>query len=228
MSYSLEGHADHRFDGELNALHIKILEMGALALSQSQLALDAVKQLDADAVHTILQQEITINTLEAEIDNCILELIAKRAPVAKDLRITMAFSRVVVDIERISDEATKIAHLVTSMIDGDQPKPRKKHLRDIVTMGKLSNHFLKTALNGLDTLNAQSVHPIIIAEPELDETFQSSLRVLTTYVLEDARNLGHSINITLILKSLERIGAYAENIAEYVIYLVNGTDVHHQ
>lgn len=224
MSQTLEGHADHRFDGELNVLHIKILEMGALALDQSKLALHAVKQLDPTTIDRIFQQETRVNAFQIKIDALILELIAKRAPVAKDLRITMAFSRVVVDFERISDEVAKIAHLLTILMDDEHSKPGKKLTRDILAMGTLSSNFLATALHGFDTLNANSVKPVIIGEPELDATFQSTLRVLTTYVLEDARNLGHSINITLILKSLERIGAHAVNIAEYVTYLVNGEE----
>ncbi len=228
MNQPLEGHADQRFDGDLNNLHLQILEMGGLALDQSRLALQALLEQDEKAAKLVLEREPEVDSMEVAIDNKIIDLINKRGPVSKDLRITMAFSRIVVDLERIGDEAARIAHIIESLSDANQPKPAKNQLRDISVMGRLSLELLETALTAFDQLDSKLAKSLLNADQELDAEFQSSLRHLTTFVLEDARNLGHSINITLMLKSLERLGAHAGNIAEYVIYLIHGVNLRHQ
>lgn len=227
MNQPLEGHADQRFDGDLNALHIDILEMGGLVLDQSRLALQSMLQQDMQVAQTVLEREPHVDAQESSIDNCIIELINKRSPVAKDLRITMAFSKIVVDLERIGDEAAKIAHIVLGANESHQSVPAKSLMRDIANMGRLALEFLETALESFDALDAKQAESLLSSDLELDEEFQCALRHLTTYVLEDSRNVGHSINITLMLKSLERLGAHAGNIAEYVIFLVHGVDVRH-
>ncbi len=227
MNQSLEGHADQRFDGDLNALHIDILEMGGLVLDQSRLALQSMLQQDLKIAQNVLEREPLVDTQEVDIDDCIVELINKRGPVSKDLRITMAFSKIVVDLERIGDEAAKIAHIVMAVNEAHQPVPAKSLLRDIANMGRLAIELLEAALESFDALDAKQAESLLNSDSELDEEFQCALRHLTTYVLEDSRNVGHSINITLMLKSLERLGAHAGNIAEYVIYLVHGVSVRH-
>ncbi|HAI97136.1 MAG: phosphate transport system regulatory protein PhoU [Cycloclasticus sp.] len=225
MTKTLEGHADQRFDGELHALHLNVLEMGSLALDQSRVALQALMGLNKDLAQKVLDREPTVDSMEDRIDNSIVDLMTKRGPVSRDLRITIAFSKIVVDLERIGDEAAKIAHIVESLSDENQPKPAKNQMRDISNMGKLALGMLDTAMKSLSELDAQLAETLLNTDQDLDMEFQSSLRHLTTFVLEDARNLGHTINITLMLKSLERLGAHAGNIAEYVIYLVYGVNV---
>ncbi len=227
MNQSLEGHADHRFDGELSSLHLLILKMGGLTLNQSQLSLQAILQQDIVAAQTVIGKEPDIDSLEATVDSRIVELISKRSPIAKDLRITMAFSKIVVDLEHVADEAAKIATIVLILNDGN-PKLSKRQTRDIASMGKLSVGYLETAIQAFDTLDVKLANSILNAELELNEEFQSALRYSMTFVLEDARTLGNSINIMLMLKSLERIGTHAQNIAEYVIYVVHGINIHHQ
>lgn len=225
MTKTLEGHADQRFDGELHALHLNVLEMGSLALDQSRVALQALMGLNKDLAKKVLDREPTVDSMEDRIDNSIVDLMTKRGPVSRDLRITIAFSKIVVDLERIGDEAAKIALIVESLSDENQPKPAKNQMRDISNMGKLALGMLDTAMRSLSELDAQLAETLLNTDQDLDMEFQSSLRHLTTFVLEDARNLGHTINITLMLKSLERLGAHAGNIAEYVIYLVYGINV---
>lgn len=225
MTKTLEGHADQRFDGELHALHLNVLEMGSLALDQSRVALQALMGLNKDLAQKVLDREPTVDSMEDRIDNSIVDLMTKRGPVSRDLRITIAFSKIVVDLERIGDEAAKIALIVESLSDENQPKPAKNQMRDISNMGKLALGMLDTAMKSLSELDAELAETLLNTDQDLDMEFQSSLRHLTTFVLEDARNLGHTINITLMLKSLERLGAHAGNIAEYVIYLVYGINV---
>ena len=228
MTQSLEGHADQRFDGDLNTLHLQILEMGGLVINQCQLALDALLTYESVAAQTVLAREPRVDAMEVSVDNRVIEIIGRHGPVSKDLRVTMAFSKIVVDLERIGDEAARIAHSVEFITDGNHSKPGKNQMRDIVSMGKLSLGLLDRALESFDTLDAKLAESLLNSNQELDAEFESALRHLTTFVLEDARNLGHTINITLVLKALERIGAHARNIAEYVIYLVHGVNVRHE
>ncbi len=228
MTNSLEGHADQRFDGDLNTLHLLILEMGGLVMNQCHLALDALVNQDITHVNAVEDREPQINSIEESVDNRVVEIIGRHAPISKDLRIIMAFSKIVVDLERIGDEALRIARIVAVIHDGNQPKPGKYQMRDVVSMGSLSLGLLEKALAAFDNLDAKSAESLLNSEQELDAEFQSSVRHLTTFVLEDPRNLGHSINITLILKALERVGAHARNIAEYVVYLVHGVNIRHK
>jgi len=228
MTKTLEGHADQRFDGELSSLHLHVLEMGGLALDQSRIALQAILGLNKELAKKVLEREPDVDSMEDSIDNSIVDLITKRGPVSRDLRITMAFSKVVVDLERIGDEAARVAYIVESLSDENQPKPAKNQMRDISTMGKLALGMLETAMTSFSELDTDLAETLLNADEELDAEFQSSLRHLTTFLLEDARNLGHTINITLVLKSLERLGAHAGNIAEYVIYLVHGVNVRNE
>lgn len=228
MIQPMEGHTVHRFDGELNNLHMLILEMGGLVLDQVRQSIKAVSEKDIEAARMVIQREPDVDALEVKIDEENIVVIAKRCPVAKDLRITTAVSKAVTDLERVGDEAARIANQVIQMYGNDTSDPSSHLLRDIKTMGKLSLRMLQDALDIFDTFDVNRARVLASGNVELDEEFQSSLRRLATFVLEDARNVGHTINVTLIIKALERVGEHARNIAEYVIYLVKGEDVRHQ
>jgi len=228
MIQPMEGHTVHRFDGELNNLHLLILEMGGLVLDQVRQSIHAVTEKDIDAARLVIQREPDVDALEVKIDEENIVVIAKRCPVAKDLRITTVVSKGVTDLERIGDEAARIANQALQLYGSDGSSPSSHLLRDIRTMGNLSLRMLQDALDIFDTFDVDRARTLAKCNVELDEEFQSSLRRLATFVLEDARNVGHTINITLIIKALERIGEHARNIAEYVIYLVKGEDIRHQ
>lgn len=228
MIQPMEGHTVHRFDGELNNLHMLILEMGGLVLDQVRQAIKAVTEKDTEAARLVIQREPDVDGLEVKIDEENLVVIAKRCPVAKDLRITTAISKAVTDLERTGDEAARIANQVVHMYGNDTSDPSVQLLRDIRTMGKLSLQMLQDAIDIFDTFDVARARVLANGNVELDEEFQSSLRRLATFVLEDARNVGHTINVTLIMKALERVGEYARNIAEYVIFVVKGEDIRHQ
>lgn len=228
MVQSLEGHTVQRFDGELNNLHMLILEMGGLVLDQVKQSIRAVTEKNLDVARLVLQREPDVDALEVRVDEENVIVIAKRCPVAKDLRITTMVSKAVTDLERIGDEAARIAKHTMQMYDNDTSDPSSHLLRDIRTMGKLSTGMLQDALDIFDTFDVNSARELAGGSQELDEEFQSSLRRLATFVLEDARNVGHTINVTLIIKALERVGEHARNMAEYMIYLVKGEDVRHR
>jgi phosphate transport system protein len=140
----------------------------------------------------------------------------------------MAFSKAVTDLERIGDEAVRIAHTTVAVYDDEVRRPSRKLMRDVQTMGKLAIGMLQDAVSIYDTYDLAVAEGLLRRHAELDMEFQSSLRRLSTFILEDARNVGHAINTVLLVKALERIGDHARNLAEYVIYLVQGDDVRHQ
>ena len=228
MIQPTEGHTVHRFDGELNHLHMLILQMGGLVLDQVRLAVTAVTEKNTTAARQVIQREPQVDELEVNIDEENIIVIAKRCPVAKDLRVTTVVSKAVTDLERIGDEAARIANQAIQMYRNNSGGPCPNLLRDIKTMGSLSLRMLQDALDMFDTFDIERARVLASGNVELDEEFQSSLRRLATFVLEDARNVGHTINITLVIKALERVGEHARNLAEYVIYLVQGEDVRHQ
>ena len=228
MSQPLEGHTIHRYDGELNHLHTLVLEMGGLALDQVNAVLRTISEKNLALAHLVLKREPEVDQLELKIDNEITTIIARRSPVASDLRVTMSFSKTVTDLERIGDEAARMADIILKIYENDNSEPSHNMLRDIHTMGSLIHGMLQEALEVFDTLDIERAEKLAGYDGELNEEFQSALRRQTTFVLEDARNVGHAINIVLMTKALERIGEHAINLAEYVIYLVKGKDVRHQ
>jgi phosphate transport system protein len=227
MSQPLEGHTVHRYDGELSTLHISMVKMAGLVLDQSKLAVQALRNKDLPLAYEVIEREQDVDALELEIDQEILALIARRSPMAGDLRVLISFSKAVTDLERIGDEAARIAHLTVSIYDNERSDPSATLLRDIGSMGNLAIHTLEQSIEVFDTLDAERAEALANADDELDEEFQSGLRRLATFILEDARNLGHAIHITVILKALERIGDHATNLAEHVVFLLKGKDIRH-
>jgi phosphate transport system protein len=228
MSLRLEGHTVQRYNGELNNLHLKVMEMGCLVLDQARLALLALQTEDANDANTVVEREQQVHALERTIDDEVITVIAKRSPVARDLRVIMSMSKVITDLERIGDEAARIASIGKGLYEPEHNQPGKNLLRDVTTMGQLALKMLQESLESFDSLNASHANALVCRENELDLEFQSSLRRLATFLLEDARNVGHSIHIVLMIKAIERIGDHARNIAEYVIYMVRGEDVRHR
>jgi phosphate transport system protein len=225
MSEILEGHTLRRYDGELNTLHLLVLEMGGLVLDQCVVALEALKTGNLEQTRRVLARETEVDGLEIKLDEEIWSVISRRAPVARDLRVVMAFSKAATDLERIGDEAARIGGTTLAVYDDEVRRPSRKLMRDVQTMGKLSIGMLRDAVSLFDSFDLATAEGLIRRHADLDAEFQSSLRRLTTFILEDARNVGNAINVVLLVKALERIGDQARNLAEYVIYLVRGEDV---
>jgi phosphate transport system protein len=205
-----------------------MLEMGSLVLDQVCTALKALKEEDLAAARHVLIREHKVDELEIKADDEVVSVIARRGPVARDLRIIMAFSKTITDLERVGDEAARIASIIEEMYETDRSHPSGQLMRDVHVMGALVTHMLQKALGIIDGLDADDAEDMAKGHLELDAEFRSSMRRLTTFVLEDARNVGHAIYITLIIKALERIGDHSRNLAEYVVYLMSGDDIRHQ
>jgi len=223
-----EGHTVRRFDGELSQLHLKALEMGGLALAQLKDALLALKHKDVALARAIAPRESRIDHLEIEADAEVLGLIARRCPMGGDLRMIMAVSKGITDLERIGDEAMRIASIAVQIYGNDGLDPGERLLRDVHIMGNFVVSAMEKALRAFDVLDEALANEVIGQQGQLEQEFEAGLRRLMTYVMEDARNIGFAVSVILIIKALERIGAHAQNLAEYVIFQVKGLDVRHQ
>jgi len=223
----LEGHTFQRFDGELNHIHITLLEMGGLVANQACEALESFRQRDLVKAKKVRETELEVDALEIKIDNQITTVLARRGPVARDLRGLMVFSKAVTDLERIGGEAVRIANISKTLYDKDNKLPSSDLLHDVNIMGNIICSRLMEALKVFDELDFGRAEGLLHNRQDLDEEFELGLRRLTTYVMEDSRNIGHVINVVIVLKSLERIGYHALNLLEYIVYLVSGEDVRH-
>jgi len=226
MPAQFEGHTLHRFDGELNGLHEEILLMADLVTEEIQLALSTLQQPDQEILARVNEKERQVDRLEKIIDNAITEVLAKEGPLAGDLRAVMAFSKMVTDLERLGDEAARIAQLSTKICSQEIGLAGQHMLRDVSIMGDHACSLLREAFAILYTLDLERAKALLACN-DLGKEFCTSFRVLTSYVLEDTRNMRYIVNSVMILKSLERIGDHARNLAEYVVYMVSGNDVRH-
>lgn len=224
----IEGHTVHRYDGELSKLHVLLIQMGGLVHDQVLKSLQSLEEKDLELAREILERDNEVDDLELQVDSEIESILARRTPVARDLRTVLACSKSVTDLERIGDEAIKIARITLKIYDDSAVNPSENLIRDIFRMGRLAAKSLMDALNVLDTFDAAAAETLIREDDLLDREFQDSMRRMATFMMEDARNVGHSIRVVLAIKALERIGDHAGNIAENVIYLVHGKDIRHQ
>jgi phosphate transport system protein len=223
--YNLEGHTVRRYDGELNHVHLRVIELGGLALHQTRNALAALQERDIRLARSVIGREWEVNRLDVSIDDELISVIARRAPVARDLRIVMAFAKTVNELERVGDEANKVARLALQMFEGPRIEPCEALMWDVQAMGRRVLDLLERSMDALDRLDLLAAQGVAGCQRELDAEFQSGMRRLSTYVMEDARNVGQVVTLTQMIKALERIGDHARHVAEYVVYLVSGEDV---
>jgi phosphate transport system protein len=227
MPVTTKEHIVKRFDQELGKLRSQVLEMGGLVEDQISRALSALDDEDLDLAREVIDRERAVNDMDVNADEVSVNLIALRQPVGTDLRMIMSLAKSVTDLERIGDEAEKIARMALRLYGGENSVPNSNLLRDVGSMAKIAKAMLHECLDALARLDVEKAVDIAHGDAELDYEFQSALRRLVTYMMEDPRNIGHAIDIVFIIKALERVGDHAKNIAEYVIYLVKGQDVRH-
>ena len=223
-----EGHTIKRYDGELEHLRILVLEMGGLVINQLDDALAAFKARDLGLAQKVVAKDGEVDYLEVHADEEIAKIIAKRCPLSSDLRLVMAVSKSVSDLERIGDEAVRIAGLAIQLFGGESSDPNSQMLRDINRIGDMALSGLRSAVEIFDVWDEEKALQVIENHRAMEEEFQADLRHLLTYVLEDYRNIGFAISVVIVIKALERIGHHAQNLAEYVVFQVYGEDIRSQ
>lgn len=208
----IEGHISKAFDGALATLHVHVIEMGGLVLDQVREAADAYTEWKADSAERVIEREQAVNAYDASIDAEQFTLIARRQPVAADLRAIIAMSKGVAELERAGDEAKKIAWTVLRR-DG---RPGHATARDARHLGKLAVSLLRLSLDSFDRVDPALAAEVIARDEELDAEYAAGLRRLLTRAMEDPRHFGVTLEAAFVLKSLERVGDHARNLARHV------------
>jgi phosphate transport system protein len=219
MTRSLEGHTARAFDGDLSSLHLQAVSMGALVIDQVQLAVRAYSDWDRSMAILVLERERKINLYDTQIEEAALQVIARRQPVAQDLRAVFAIDKVVTELERAADEAKKLALAVLADSESNGFRPGASTAREARQLGRLAVLMIHAALEAFDRLDATAAVAVIHRDQEMDAEYAAALRRILTRAMEDARQVQSAIEAAFIMRSLERIGDHARNIARHVGFI---------
>lgn len=221
-------HSEHifkQYDAELEAVRAKVLEMGSLVEQQIVDALEALVGSNPKLAKSVIKKDHLVNALEVQVDEDCSHIIARRQPTAGDLRMVLMMIKTITDLERIGDEAAKIARFALKSSEADRMlTPR---FVEIKAMANTARDMLHMALDAFARSDATKVLEIAHMDEEVDEQFQVAIRQLITFMLEDPRTISMSLEVLFIAKAIERIGDHAKNISEYVVYMVKGKDIRH-
>ena len=219
-----ESHTLQKFDDELNKLLTQMLEMGGLVQKQLTDALDAIDSLDSELAEKVVETEGKVDSMEIEIDRSCANIIAMRQPAASDLRMILAITKVVRDLERIGDEAAKVANIALLIIENGSAPVGTLQVRHV---GSHVQKMLNQILDAYSKFDVDGALEVARQDKAVDEEYRGAMRELMMHMMEDARCIGYVLNLTWAVRSLERIGDHSKNIAEQLIYSVQGIDVRH-
>ncbi len=218
-------HLSAQFDTELNGVSSRVMELGGLVESQIHQAIYALSHFSVEAAAQVMEIEARVNAMEVEIDRELSSIIARRQPTARDLRLLIAISKTTANLERVGDEANKIARMVKSIIDSGSA--RSLPTTDLRVASDLAAGLLRKALDAFARLDTAAAASILKEDDLIDQEFGGFVRKLVTYMMEDPRTISASLDLLFLAKAVERIGDHAKNIAEFIIYIVKGADVRH-
>ncbi len=221
----LTEHTYKPFDAELEAMRARVLEMGGLVEEQVHNAVTALMEGNPALAQQVVENEAQVNALETSSDEACTHIIALRCPTAGDLRMVLAILRSIRDLERIGDEAVKIARFALKVQDGGRiVMPRHAEIR---YLSELSTRMLRQSLNAFARIDMAGIPDLARQDIQVDEEYHLIVRHLITYMMEDPRTISTCIDLLFVAKAIERMGDHAKNIAENVVYMVTGSDVRH-
>ncbi|MCX7140441.1 MAG: phosphate signaling complex protein PhoU [Proteobacteria bacterium] len=217
-------HISKQFDAELEAVRSRVLQMGGLVEEQIVKAVDGLASGDIGALDRVIEDDHRVNAMEVGLDESCSQIIARRQPAASDLRLVMAIIKTITDLERIGDEAEKIARMAKLIHEAERahlPRLELKHVANLALA------MLRKALDAFARLDVASALQVVKQDRGVDDEFRSILRQLITFMMEDPRTISRCLETLFVAKAIERIGDHAKNMAEYVVYMVEGRDVRH-
>ncbi len=218
-------HLSSQFDSELSAVSTRVMELGGLVESQIRQAIYALSQFSVEVADQVTAAEAKVNAMEVDIDRDLSSIIARRQPTARDLRLLIAISKATANLERVGDEAEKIARMVRSIIQSGAP--RSLPSLELRVASDMASGLLRKALDAFARLDTTAALAILKEDNLIDQEFDGFMRKLITYMMEDPRMISPSLDLLFLAKAIERIGDHAKNIAELIIYIVKGADVRH-
>ena len=220
-------HLSTQFDAELSGISSRVLEMGGLVESQVSQALYALTNFSGEIASQVLQREERVNQMEVEIDRDLSAIIARRQPTARDLRLLIAISKAIANLERVGDEAARIARTVQRLINTGVSSRLRLPVNDLAFVAELAVAQLRKALDAFARLDVEKAVEVLKQDDLIDQEFEGLMRKLITFMMEDPRTISSSIDLVFVAKAIERVGDHAKNLAEQIIYIVKGTDVRH-
>jgi phosphate transport system protein len=218
-------HTSKQFDAELEAVRARVLQMGGMVESQIRLAIESLITGDVELMNRVIDDDHRVNALEVEIDESCNHILVRRQPAAGDLRMITTVIKTITDLERIGDEAEKIARMAKLL----SQKERLRHPRynQIKQASDIALDMLRKSLDAFARLDLSMAAQVVRQDELVDEEFRSIMRYLITFMMEDPRTISTSLEILFVAKAIERIGDHAKNMSEYVVYMVKGRDVRH-
>ena len=222
---SFENHNMKQFDEELEEIRTRLMEMGGKVEQQLKNAIRAVSEADSKLAEEVILEEQRVDDMEVDIDEACILIIARRQPAASDLRLVMMVTKAVNDLERIGDEAKKIANhavILTEQSGSSNGYPEIRHIGNSVI------RMLENALDAFARFDADAALRTIEEDEQIDLDYKTALRELVTYMMEDPRSISRAINLLWVIRSLERIGDHAKNLCEQIVFVVKGKDIRHQ
>ncbi len=218
-------HIYKQFDADMEAVRARVLEMGGLVEEQVNQAVEALISGNTKLAEQVIEQDHKVNALEVAADEACTQIIALRQPTAGDLRMILTIIKTITDLERIGDEAAKIARFAIKVYDSDRiVAPR---YNEIKYMSGLATKMLRESLDSFARLDVSGAAAVARQDMEVDEEFHLITRHLITFMMEDPRTISTFIDLLFVVKAIERIGDHAKNMSEYVVFMVKGKDVRH-
>ncbi|GEK47207.1 phosphate signaling complex protein PhoU [Halomonas pacifica] len=227
MDITSDTHSQHisrQFNQELEELKTHLMAMGGLVEQQIQEAVSALLDGDSRLAERVRDNDKAVNDMQLKIDDECTRVLARRQPAASDLRLVLAVIRATSDLERIGDEASKIARNALALIESSQ------NAKGMVEVRHISEHvrkMLRDALTAFARFDIELALEVVREDDSVDSEYASAMRSLMTFMMEDPRSISSVLSVMWILRALERIGDHADNLAEYVVYLVKGLDIRH-
>ncbi|MBS0337414.1 MAG: phosphate signaling complex protein PhoU [Proteobacteria bacterium] len=217
-------HISKQFDAELENVRSRVLQMGGLVEEQIVQAMEGLHSGNMEEIERVIASDHLVNAMEVELDESCSHIIARRQPAAGDLRLLITVIKTITDLERIGDEAEKIARMAKLIHTAERlHMPRM----DLSHIAGRAVQMLRQSLDCFARLDVAAAMAVVKQDSEVDNSFRAIMRQLITFMMEDPRTITRSLEILFIAKALERVGDHSKNMAEYVIYMVKGRDVRH-
>ena len=217
-------HISQQFNSELEEIRSHVLAMGGLVEQQIRNAVQSLVEGDVPLAESVISRDVEVNKAEVNIDEECTHIIARRQPAATDLRLVIAVIKTITDLERIGDQAERVARMGTRLAEVERPK---NNYHELQNMGEHVARMVHGALDAFARSDVEMAISVSKQDEQVDQEYDGLMRQCLTFMMEDPRKITQMLDIMWAARAIERIGDHAKNICEYVIYLVKGKDVRH-
>ncbi len=217
-------HISQQFNEDLEEIRNRVLAMGGMVEQQIKDAVSALVKNDTGLADQVIRGDLAVNAAEVAIDEECSQIIARRQPAASDLRLVVAVIKTITDLERIGDQAERVAHMALRLAEEERPKNQYQEIKDL---GEKVARHVHMALDAFARMDTETAVTVVKDDSIIDQAYDGVMRQALTFMMEDPRSITRMLNVMWTARALERIGDHAKNISEYVIYFVRGKDVRH-